>query len=46
VSAPGLRVRLEGALDRAGMLDRLLWLRARLGRRGLAVLTYHRTGAP
>jgi peptidoglycan/xylan/chitin deacetylase (PgdA/CDA1 family) len=31
-------------LDRAGLLDRLLWLRARLGRRDLAVLTYHRVG--
>lgn len=32
------------ALDRAGMLDRLFWLRARLGQRELAVLTYHRVG--
>jgi peptidoglycan/xylan/chitin deacetylase (PgdA/CDA1 family) len=34
------------ALDRAGLLDRLFWLRARLGRRELAVLTYHRLGHP
>ena len=32
------------ALDRVGLLDRLLWLRARVGRRDLAVLTYHRIG--
>ena len=35
---------VERAIDRAGVLDRLLWLRARLGRRGLVVLTYHRVG--
>lgn len=32
------------ALDTAGVLDRLLWLRARAGQRRLAVLTYHRVG--
>lgn len=32
------------ALDAAGVLDRLLWLRARAGKRALAVLTYHRVG--
>jgi peptidoglycan/xylan/chitin deacetylase (PgdA/CDA1 family) len=32
------------ALERMGMLDRLLWLRARAGRRDLTVLTYHRIG--
>lgn len=40
----GRRARLGGALDRAGVLDRLLWLRARLGRRELAVITFHRVG--
>ncbi|MFT3764824.1 MAG: polysaccharide deacetylase family protein [Minicystis sp.] len=44
--APGLRARAGDALDRAGLLDRALWLRARLGRRELAVLTYHRVGRP
>jgi peptidoglycan/xylan/chitin deacetylase (PgdA/CDA1 family) len=44
VSALGLRAPVERALDRAGLLDRLFWLRARLGRRGLVVLTYHRIG--
>jgi peptidoglycan/xylan/chitin deacetylase (PgdA/CDA1 family) len=42
----GLRALVGGALDRAGLLDRLLWLRARLGRRQLAVLTYHRVARP
>lgn len=40
----GLRAKVSGALDRAGLLDRMLWLRARAGRRGLAVVTYHRVG--
>lgn len=40
----GRRARLGRALDRAGALDRLLWLRARLGRRDLTVVTYHRVG--
>jgi peptidoglycan/xylan/chitin deacetylase (PgdA/CDA1 family) len=40
----GPRVRAERALDRVGVLDRLLWLRARFGRRDLAIFTYHRTG--
>ncbi len=31
-------------LERATILDRILWLRARLGHRSLAVLTYHRVG--
>jgi len=44
----GLRLGELGgrALDRAGLLDRLFWLRARLGRPRLAVLTYHRLGRP
>lgn len=41
-----LRARAGAALDRLGLLDRLLWLRARLGRRDLAVVTYHRVGRP
>jgi peptidoglycan/xylan/chitin deacetylase (PgdA/CDA1 family) len=32
------------ALDRLGALDRLFWLRARVSRRALAVITYHRVG--
>jgi len=40
----GLRARGAAALDRAGLLDRVFWLRARLGRRDLAVVTYHRVG--
>lgn len=40
----GLRAKASAALDRAGLLDRMLWLAARLGRRGLAVVTYHRVG--
>lgn len=40
----GIRARAGGALDRIGLLDRLFWLRARLGRRDLAVVTYHRVG--
>lgn len=39
-----IRERAGGALDRVGLLDRLLWLGARIGRRGLAVVTYHRVG--
>ncbi len=31
-------------LDRASVLDRIFWLRARVGQRSLAVLTYHRVG--
>src|SRR4029079_2974668 len=42
--APSKWDRLAGALDTAGLLDRLLWLRARLGLRSLTVLTYHRVG--
>jgi peptidoglycan/xylan/chitin deacetylase (PgdA/CDA1 family) len=42
----GPRAAAEHALDRVGVLDRLLWLRARAGRRDLAVFTYHRTGDP
>ncbi|APR80565.1 Hypothetical protein A7982_05912 [Minicystis rosea] len=40
----GLRARAGEALDRVGLLDRLLWLRARVGSRELAVFTYHRVG--
>ncbi len=43
---PSKRSRLAGALDRLGVLDRLLWLRGRLGLDTLAVLTYHRVGYP
>lgn len=43
---PGLRAIGGGLLDRAGLLDRLFWLRARLGFRELAVLTYHRVARP
>jgi peptidoglycan/xylan/chitin deacetylase (PgdA/CDA1 family) len=39
-----LRAKVSAALDRAGLLDRLLWLAARVGRRELAVVTYHRVG--
>ncbi len=39
------RARLAAILDRAGLLDRLLWLRGRSRPRSLAVLTYHRVGA-
>jgi peptidoglycan/xylan/chitin deacetylase (PgdA/CDA1 family) len=42
----GVRARAGTALDRLGVLDRLFWLRARLGRRDLAVVTYHRVGRP
>jgi peptidoglycan/xylan/chitin deacetylase (PgdA/CDA1 family) len=41
-----LRARLGRALDRLGLLDRLFWLRARLGLGDLAVMTYHRVGRP
>jgi peptidoglycan/xylan/chitin deacetylase (PgdA/CDA1 family) len=44
VNGAGVREAAERILDRAGWLDRLLWLRARVGRRDLAVLTYHRVG--
>jgi peptidoglycan/xylan/chitin deacetylase (PgdA/CDA1 family) len=44
MSALRPREKATHALDRLGMLDRLLWLRARIGRRDLAVLTYHRIG--
>ena len=40
------RARVARALDLLGLLDRLLWLRARLGIRALTVLTYHRVGEP
>lgn len=40
------RARVAQALDLLGLLDRLLWLRARLGIRALTVLTYHRVGQP
>lgn len=40
------RARLAQALDLLGLLDRLLWLRGRLGIRALTVLTYHRVGQP
>jgi peptidoglycan/xylan/chitin deacetylase (PgdA/CDA1 family) len=47
VSRPlGVRAKAGGALDRLGVLDRLFWLRARIGRRRLAVVTYHRVGRP
>jgi len=36
------RARIAGTLDMLGLLDRLLWLRARLGAPILTVLTYHR----
>jgi peptidoglycan/xylan/chitin deacetylase (PgdA/CDA1 family) len=35
---------MSRALDRLGVLDRLFWLKARLGSRDLAVVTYHRVG--
>ena len=38
--------RAAKALDLLGLLDRVLWLRARLGLRALTVLTYHRVGEP
>ena len=38
--------RAARALDLLGLLDRVLWLRARLGLRALTVLTYHRVGEP
>jgi peptidoglycan/xylan/chitin deacetylase (PgdA/CDA1 family) len=38
------RARMARALDLLGLLDRVLWLRARLGIRALTVLTYHRVG--
>ena len=38
--------KLTSLLDRLGVLDRLLWMRARLGSSRLAVLTYHRVGEP
>ncbi len=38
--------RAARALDLLGLLDRVLWLRARLGVRALTVLTYHRVGEP
>lgn len=41
-----LRSRAARALDRAGVLDHLLWLRAQAGRRGLAIFTYHRVAPP
>jgi peptidoglycan/xylan/chitin deacetylase (PgdA/CDA1 family) len=44
VSGLGLTDLLGRTLDRVGVLDRIFWLRARLGQRGLAVLTYHRIG--
>ena len=40
------RARLAQALELLGLLDRLLWLRGRLGIRALTVLTYHRVGQP
>ena len=40
------RARVARALDLLGLLDRVLWLRARLGIRALTVLTYHRVGQP
>jgi peptidoglycan/xylan/chitin deacetylase (PgdA/CDA1 family) len=40
------RARAARALDLLGVLDRVLWLRARLGLRALTVLTYHRVGDP
>lgn len=40
------RARAASAMDRVGLLDRALWLRARLGLRALTVLTYHRVGDP
>jgi peptidoglycan/xylan/chitin deacetylase (PgdA/CDA1 family) len=45
-SAISKRARIARALDLLGLLDRLLWLRARLGLRALTVLTYHRVGRP
>src|SRR5262249_47480241 len=44
VKGASLRGAVRRVLDPAGGLARLLWLRARLGRRDLAVLTYHRVG--
>jgi peptidoglycan/xylan/chitin deacetylase (PgdA/CDA1 family) len=38
--------RVAHALDLLGLLDRVFWLRARLGLRALTVLTYHRIGEP
>jgi peptidoglycan/xylan/chitin deacetylase (PgdA/CDA1 family) len=38
--------RFAGALDLLGILDRLLWLRTKLGVNALTALTYHRVGRP
>lgn len=40
----GHRARLAQALDAAGLLDRMLWLRGALRMPALTVLTYHRVG--
>ncbi len=40
------QARMARALDMLGLLDRVLWLRARLGLRTLTVFTYHRVGHP
>jgi peptidoglycan/xylan/chitin deacetylase (PgdA/CDA1 family) len=44
VSAARIGAIARGALDRLGVLDRYFWMRARLGERTPAVLTYHRVG--
>ncbi len=45
-AAASRRARLARILDALGLLDRLLWLRSRLGLEALTVLTYHRVGVP
>lgn len=40
------RARFAQTLDTLGLIDRMLWLRTRLGVRALTVLTYHRVGEP
>lgn len=40
------RAHLAHTLDTLGLIDRMLWLRTRLGVRALTVLTYHRVGGP
>jgi peptidoglycan/xylan/chitin deacetylase (PgdA/CDA1 family) len=42
----GRRALVAGALDTLGLLDRFLWLRARLGLPLLSVFTYHRIAEP
>lgn len=39
-----LRARVGWLLDRVGILDRLFWLRARMGSTQLVIIAYHRVG--